>query len=111
MSNVPYVNPIYSYLNAPARQWIRKYTLALAKEMLGSVRGKYQALPIPGETTTLDYSRLLDEAKAEKEALITQLREDLDATTTLSQYERQSNENLNQVEGLGREGKYQIYVH
>jgi len=111
MSNVPYRNPIYKFINDPGRQWIRKYTLALAKEMLGSVRGKYQALPIPGETTTLDYSRLLDEAKSEKEALITQLREDLDATTTLSQLERQSNENLNQVEGLGREGKYQIYIH
>lgn len=111
MSNVPYRNPTYKFINDPGRQWIRKYTLALAKEMLGSVRGKYQALPIPGETTTLDYGRLLDEAKSEKESLITQLREDLDKTTTLSQKERKSSENLNELEGLGRQGKYQIYVH
>ena len=35
--------------------------------MLGSIRGKYQSLPIPGDTTTLDFSRLLSEAKDEKD--------------------------------------------
>ena len=64
ISNAPYERPVYKYINEPGRQWIRKYTLALAKEMLGSVRGKYQALPIPGDATTLDYSRLLQEAAA-----------------------------------------------
>ena len=75
ISNVPYTNPVYAFINEPGKQWIRRYTLALAKEMLGSIRGKYQSLPIPGETTTLDYSRLLSEASAEKEALITGLKE------------------------------------
>ena len=64
VSNVPYSNPTYAYINEPGRQWIRRYALALAKEMLGSVRGKYQVVPIPGDTTTLDYNRLLLEAKA-----------------------------------------------
>ena len=110
-SNVPYVNPTYSYINAIGRQWIRKYTLALAKEMLGSVRGKYQSVPIPGDETTLDYSRLLDEARAEKEALIIQLREDLDETTTLKQQERNSNTAAATQDTLSTSDPYQIYIH
>ena len=96
ISNAPYERPVYKYINEPGRQWIRKYALALSKEMLGSVRGKYQALPIPGETTTLDYARLLSEAQAEKTALIEQLREDLESTTTLKQKERSTLESEQQ---------------
>ena len=92
ISNVPYTNPTYTHINEPGRQWIRKYTLALAKEMLGSVRGKYQALPIPGSETTLDYTRLLNEAKEEKTNLITELKELLEQTTRVKQLERQEQE-------------------
>ena len=111
ISNAPYTNPTYSYINEPGRQWIRKYTLALAKEMLGSVRGKYQSLPIPGSETTLDYSRLLAEAVAEKETLITTLREDLEGVTTENQLLRTSNENTNKLDAQTSEGRYQIYIH
>ena len=111
MSNVPYNRPIYKYINSVGRQWIRKYTLALAKEMLGGIRGKYQALPIPGSETTLDYCRLLSEASAEKEALILQLREDLDQTTTLSQNERGAAESAAQQDELQTNNPYQIYIH
>tara|TARA_R110002012_G_scaffold204504_2_gene374222 strand:+ start:677 stop:2590 length:1914 start_codon:yes stop_codon:yes gene_type:complete len=110
-SNVPYKNPIYSFINAIGKQWIRKYALALCKEMLGSVRGKYQSVPIPGDETTLDYSRLLSEASAEKEALITQLRDDLDLTTTVSQNERQSNEAQFAQSTAQADDPYQIYIH
>ena len=110
-SNVPYVNPTYSFINAVGKQWIRKFTLALAKEMLGSVRGKYQSVPIPGDETTLDYSRLLSEASAEKEALIVQLREDLEATTTLSQNTRSTAESTEQQGGYAVNSPYQIYIH
>ena len=41
--------------------------------MLGGIRGKYQSLPIPGETTTLDYNRLLSEAADENASLIEEL--------------------------------------
>jgi hypothetical protein len=110
-SNVPYVNPTYSFINDVGRQWIRKFTLALCKEMLGSIRGKYQSVPIPGDETTLDYSRLLSEAAAEKEALIVQLREDLDATTTLSQNTRSTDESTQQQAGYTVNSPYQIYIH
>ena len=92
MSNVPYTNPTYKYINEPGRQWIRRYALALAKEMLGSVRGKYQSVPIPGDTTTLDFGRLLSEAAAEKAALIEELKTFLEETTRVKQLERQNQE-------------------
>ena len=111
ISNVPYANPTYKLINAVGRQWIRKYTLALAKEMLGGIRGKYQSLPIPGETTTLDYSRLLSEAQSEKEALITQLREDLGELTTVKLTERVLGETQNTLDSNKLEGRYQIYIH
>ena len=111
ISNVPYTNPTYKLVNAVGRQWIRKYTLALAKEMLGGIRGKYQSLPIPGETTTLDYSRLLSEAQSEKEALITQLREDLGELTTVKLTERVLGETQNTLDSNKLEGRYQIYIH
>ena len=111
ISNVPYKRPTYRFINEPGRQWIRKYALALCKEMLGGIRGKYQSLPIPGSETTLDYSRLLSEATAEKEALIIQLREDLDETTTRSQNERQRDESDFKQQGLALDNPYQIYIH
>ena len=109
ISNVPYTNPTYAYINQPGRQWIRKYTLALAKEMLGGIRGKYQSLPIPGETTTLDYARLLTEASAEKAALIEELRGLLDETTRLKQLERK-NQEAQQTQETFYKVPYHIYI-
>ena len=111
ISNAPYTRPTYKFINEPGKQWIRKYALALSKEMLGSIRGKYQQLPIPGSETTLDYSRLLTEASSEKEALITTLREDLEATTTLSQNERRTQESIQTQEQNNINNPYQIYIH
>jgi hypothetical protein len=74
-SNVPYNNQPYSSLNDAARQWIRKYFLAICKEILGSIRQKVQTIPIPGGEITLDGAELRNEATTEKENLITQLRE------------------------------------
>jgi len=109
ISNVPYTNPTYAFINQPGRQWIRKYTLALAKEMLGSIRGKYQALPIPGETTTLDYSRLLSEALGEKAALIEELKSLLEETTRLKQLERK-NQEAQQTQETFYKVPYHIYI-
>ena len=109
ISNVPYTNPTYAFINEPGRQWIRKYTLALVKEMLGGIRGKYQSLPIPGETTTLDYARLLAEASAEKTALIEELKTLLDETTRLKQLERK-NQEAQQTQETFYKVPYHIYV-
>ena len=109
ISNVPYTNPTYAYINEPGRQWIRRYALALAKEMLGGVRGKYQTVPIPGDTTTLDYTRLLLEAKEEKLKLIEELKELLEQTTTLKQLERK-NQEAQQTQETYYKVPYHIYI-
>ena len=80
-SNVPYDNMEYQFINDVGRQWIRKYGLALTKELLGIVRSKYGTIPVPNAETTLDGYTLRAEASAEKELLITQLREMLEQTS------------------------------
>ena len=95
VGEVPYNNPTYGYINSVGRQWIFKYTLALAKELLAYVRGKYQTVPVPGSEATLNQADLLTDARAEKEALLTNLREMLDQTSRNSQLERKANESEN----------------
>ena len=80
-SNVPYDNMQYQFINDVGKQWIRKYGLALCKELLGILRSKYGSIPIPNADTTLDGDTLRSEASAEKETLITQLREMLEQTS------------------------------
>jgi len=91
-SNVPYTNPVYSQINSIGRMWIFEYTLALCKEMLGYVRGKYATVPIPGAEVTLNAPALIASADAEKIALITRLREYFDETSRKSMLERRKDE-------------------
>ena len=91
-SNVAYDNIEYKFINDAGKQWIRKYTLALVKELLGSIRGKYSSVPIPGGDVSVDGDALRGEGAAEKEALITQLREDLEAASRRNSMERQKEE-------------------
>ena len=88
-SNVGYNFAEYSKINDVGKQWIRKYTLALAKEMLGAVREKYSTIPIPGSEVSLDGSALRAEAQTEKDNLIEQLRENLNE---VSKKQRMENE-------------------
>jgi hypothetical protein len=94
MGNVPYNNPVYSQINAPGRYWIYEYSAALAKEMLGYVRGKYTTVPIPGAEATLNQQDLLADARTEKANLIEKLRGDLDEMTRKSQLERKQAETV-----------------
>lgn len=92
ISNVPFENPTYSQINSIGRQWIYRYTLALAKELLAYVRGKYTTVPIPGSEATLNQQDLLSDARAEKEALLQNLRDILEGTSKTAQLERKSKE-------------------
>jgi len=92
VAEVPYNNPSYNQINSVGRQWIFKYTLALAKELLAYIRGKYQTVPVPGSEATLNQGDLLTDARAEKEALLTNLREMLNETSRGAQMEAQSQE-------------------
>jgi hypothetical protein len=88
-SNIEYDFATYSQINDVGKQWIRKYTLALSKEMLGAIREKYNTVPIPGSEVSLDGAALRAEAQTEKDNLVTQLRENLEE---VSRKTRMSNE-------------------
>jgi len=92
VGEVPYDNPNYAGINSVGRQWIYRYTLALAKELLGYIRGKYQQIPVPGSNTGLNQADLLTDARAEKTALLTELRDTLEQTSRRNQLERKANE-------------------
>ena len=92
VSNVPYNNPNYSQINSIGRQWIFEYALAIVKEILGYVRGKYSTTPIPGAEVTLNQSDLISAATAEKNALIERLRAYLDSTSRTNLMEKKANE-------------------
>ena len=69
VNTVPFANLPYANINSMGKQWIRKYALALCKEMLGQIRGKFTTVPIPGEAVTLNHAELLSQAKDEQQQL------------------------------------------
>lgn len=91
-SNIPYNNIPYSLINDMGKMWIRKYTLALSKEMLGLIRGKYSAIAIPDNEITLNGAELVSSAQTEKEALMLELKETLESMGRQAQLERKSAE-------------------
>jgi hypothetical protein len=91
-SNVPYNNPTYNLINSIGRQWIFEYCLALCKEMLGYVRGKYSTVPIPDQNMTLNQADLLASATTDKAALLERLRAYLGDMSKKAQLERRSQE-------------------
>jgi hypothetical protein len=103
ISNVPYNNPVYSQLNSVGKMWVFQYTLALVKEMLAYVRGKYGSIPIPGAEVTLNQADLIADARSEKIALLEQLRTTLEDSSRTKQLEKRSmdegfvNQTLQQV--------------
>jgi hypothetical protein len=90
VSNVPYTNPKYTQINSIGRQWIFEYTLALVKEMLGYIRGKYTTVPIPGAEVTLNHADLITAATSEKNLLLEKLNLYLEQTSREKLMERRS---------------------
>jgi len=91
-SNIRYDFIPYIKINEVGKQWIRKYTLALSKELLGAIREKYSTIPIPDAEVSLDGAALRAEAQVEKDALILQLRENLEELGRKNQFEIRKNE-------------------
>ena len=108
-SNVPYDNMVFAQINDVGKQWIRKYGLALSKELLGTIRGKYGTIPIPNSDVALDGDTLRSEAAAEKETLTTQLREMLEQTSRKAMLEADKDEAEFLQEKL-RKVPYPIYI-
>ena len=109
VGEVPYNNPVYSQINSVGRQWIFRYTLALAKELLAYIRGKYQTVPVPGSEATLNQADLLTDSRAEKESLLTELKDMLEQTSRQAQLERKASEGENLRKTLS-DVPYTIYI-
>jgi len=106
VSKVPYENPEYLLINSIGRKWIFDYCLAICKEMLGYIRGKYQVVPIPNSETTLNYGDLIDAATDEKNALIERLRLYFEETSREKLLERKNLE----AEAINKDLGYSPYV-
>ena len=81
MNTLPFQNIAYTSINSIGKQWIRRFALALTKETLGQIRGKFATIPIPGESVTLNSADLLSQAKAEQDSLREELRTTFDELT------------------------------
>jgi len=81
MSNLPFGNVKYNRVNSIGRQWIRSYTLAISMEQLGYIRGKFGSIPVPNSDVTLNSSDMIQNGRADRDALKEKLREMLDSMT------------------------------
>jgi len=91
-ANINYDNMTYTSINSVGKQWIWKYTLALAKELLGGIREKYASIPIPEGEISLDGASLRAEAQNDKDRLYEQLRQDLEELSRPKQMEYKAQE-------------------
>jgi len=77
MNTLPFQNIPYDKINSIGKQWIRRFALALSKEMLGQVRSKFGQIPIPGESVQLNGDKLISEGKEEQKELREELKTQL----------------------------------
>ena len=99
---MPYTNPTYTQINSIGRSWVFEYTLALCKEMLGYVRGKYDNVPIPNSEVRLNAADLISAAANERTALIERLRIYLDETSNKALLERRKDESDFRIQELNK---------
>ena len=81
MNTIPLQNIPYKNINSIGKQWIRRFALALSKEMLGLVRSKFSSIPIPGNDLSMNGDALISAGKEEQNALRDELKETLDELT------------------------------
>jgi len=101
MNNLPFENIAYASINSIGKQWIRRFSLALSKETLGQIRGKFGGnVPIPGDNISLNASDLLSQAKEEQTMLRDELKTQLDEMTYAKLAEKDSamTDNVQKIE-------------
>ena len=81
MNTLPFENIPYDKINSIGKQWIRRFALAVSKEMLGLIRSKFTTIPIPNENVTLNGPSLVSEAKEQQNLLREELKTVLDELT------------------------------
>ena len=108
-SNIPYKFITYQEINAAGRNWIRKYTLALAKELLGIIRSKYASLPLPNGEVSMDGEALKSEGREEKANALEELTEFLEAVS-LSEQSRKEQEQAEAQQAVLNKAPLKIYI-
>ena len=108
-SNIPYKFITYSEINSAGRQWIRKYTLGLAKELLGIIRSKYASLPLPNGEVGLDGEALKAEGREEKANALEELKEFLDSVS-LAEGSRKEQEIADAQQQVLNKAPLKIYI-
>jgi uncharacterized protein YdhG (YjbR/CyaY superfamily) len=68
------------------KSWIKRYSLACSKEILGQIRGKFKVLPGPGGGSQLNGDTLTQQAMQEKEKLIEELLSELEEPPIITTY-------------------------
>ena len=102
MNTLPMQNIAFESINSIGQQWIRRFSLALSKETLGQVRGKFgNKVPIPGDSVTLNASELLTQAKEEQNNLREELNKQLDEMlySKLAEVDKGMIDNTNSIVG------------
>jgi len=100
INTIPFDNIPYENINAIGKQWIRRFALALSKETLGQIRGKFNPIPIPGSDITLNADTLLSQAQEEQDKLREELKTILDELTyaELTKKDAETTEAVNTVQ-------------
>lgn len=80
INTMPFQNIPFDKINSMGKQWIRRFALAVAKEMLGYTRSKFANIPIPGDSVQLNGASLITEGKAEQKDLRDELTKALEET-------------------------------
>jgi len=108
-SNIPYKFITYTEINSAGRNWIRKFTLALAKELIGIIRSKYAAMPLPNGEVSLDGEALKAEGREEKANLLEELKEFLESVS-LSEGSRKEQEVADAQQQVLNKAPLKIYI-
>lgn len=80
-NNIPFGILPYKTITEPGRQWIRQYTLALARELLGLIRSKFDSVPVPNAEVRLNGEALVNQGREDRDRLVDQLLEFLGELT------------------------------
>ena len=66
--------------------WIHKYSTAIAKGILGQIRGKYAQLPSPAGGAVLNGDALLEQSEREQEKLVQDLLQEIEEPPIFSTF-------------------------
>ena len=98
LNTLPLANIPFENINSIGKQWIRRFSLSLSKEMLGQIRSKFAQVPIPGESVTLNGTDLVNQAREEQD----KLREELKTTLSEMTYVKLSADDATLAENSNR---------